>query len=191
MLQLKKQETVVEKLSPPLFVPTPPVATIPEHAPKMYAPKFGDTKAPDFRRVNEADLIDLGKWLIPRLTEKYDRASPEGLAGWLHSAVVTPSYAFFRGPNSALLVERHVEPLEPRGVVREKFLRVRSLKTDSVEVRKAHYEEAISLYKLASEWGRGIKVARFEYGIDTDLPDGSMYDVSASAKKRAYYSAAF
>lgn len=189
MLSLKKHEPAPEKLSPPLFIQTPEVQPIVTPVPKMYAPKFDGTKASEFRRVNEADLVDLGKWLVPRLTEKYERASASGLLGWLQSVMSTNAYAFYRGPNSALLVERQTEPLEPMGVVRERFLRVRSLKTDTVEIRKAHYEEGLSLYRLAVEWSKGIKAARFEYGNDTDIPDANLYDVSANAKKKAYYSA--
>lgn len=191
MLGLKKNEAAPEKLSPPLFIPTPELAPIVTPVPKMYAPKFGDTKASEFRRVNEADLVDLGKWLVPRLTEKYERANPSSLLGWFQSAISTNAYSFYRGPNSALLVERQTEPLEPMGIVREKFLRVRSLKTDSVEVRKAHYEEGLTLYRMAVEWAKSIKAARFEYGIDTDIPDNNLYDVSANAKKKAYYSTTF
>ncbi len=188
MLGLKKHESAPEKLSPPLFIATPEVASIVSPVPKMYAPKFEDTKAPAFRRVNEADLIDLGRWLVPRLTERYERASPEGILGWLQSVLRTNAYAFYCGPNSALLVERQTDPLEPMGIVRERFLRIRSLKTDAVEVRKANHEEGISLYRLAAEWAKGIKAARFEYGLDTDIPDSNLYDVSANAKKKAYYS---
>lgn len=180
-----------EKLSPPLFIATPEPAAIPEHKLTLYTPKFAEEKAPELRRVNEADLLDLGKWLVPRLLEKYPTASHEGLLGWFHSVLSINAYAFFRGPNSALLVERQVEPVEPRGIVREKFLRIRSLKTDPVDVRKAHYEEGLKLYRLAVDWSKSVKVARFDYGNDTDIPDGNMYDASANAKKKAYYSTTF
>lgn len=179
------------KLSPPQFIPTADPKPIPEHRARIYGPKFPEDKAPEFRRVNEADFIDFSEWLIPRLLEKYERATADGLRGWFHSVIRTNSYAFFRGPNSVLLLESRVEPLEPSPVIRERFLRVRSLKTDPVETKKAHYEEGLKLYRLGLDWAKGIKGSRLEYGIDSDIPDGSMYDAIPHSKKRAYYSLTF
>lgn len=143
------------------------------------------------RRVQQADFLELSMWLIPRLVEKYPRSTPESLSGWLISTVTTYSFAFFRSKNAALLVELRLEPLEPAGIVRERFLRLRSLKSDALDVRKAHYEEGLGLYKLAANWAKSIKAVRLEYGMDSDLPDQYMYENLSDAKKKQYYSLTF
>lgn len=181
----------LDKLSAPQFLETPEPLPIPD----WKRPRLGEYDTgivvPDVRKVTEADFPDLAAWLLPRLVDKYPRATPAGLQGWFQTLMVDPSFIFLRHKNAVLLMEAIRTPLEPQPRVSEHFLRLRSLKSDPTDIRREAYDQGLALYRMALGWAKGIQAVQFTYGIDSDISIANMYDAVPGAKKRDYYSATF
>ncbi len=122
-------------------------------------PQLDLTSIETIRRVALSDLEQMWPWLLARLQEKFPRATPSSVKGWLRSCMDSREYWFVRTDHAVALARLARLPLEPDPVAIEEF----------VLAREGQEEAAATLYVGMARWAELADASRLEVARCTDV----------------------
>lgn len=155
-----------------------PVADPPAEPPPYTIPRMGTSTPVVPRtvwRVQEADLPELGTWLVDRLQKTWPQLDPNGLAMWLRACFQERSALLVRSREICGLFLAETTALDPRPIVRERWVRTKDKETPN--------EQAVALYRFAKNWAASIGALEFSINHDSDAPMVHVHGTLSDVKK--------
>ena len=122
-------------------------------------------ESPQIRRFDTADLTTHGAWLLPRMLQVFPHLNERGAATFLQNISFHNEYLFlFNEEGVALAQLLSGQPLDPKGIVLERFVWVRDPTDPAMQKRAAEF------YAHIKRWANGLGAQAILVEESTDVP---------------------
>ena len=130
------------------------------------------------RRLSQADMPELGEWLLSRVRKDWDYVHDWALTSWLQLVCQSNDYMALRTDNAVGVAMRFNEPLNPSNYVRDVFVYARG---------DNPHGEGLQIYTEFRRWAQTLRAPEMEIGNFSDVPLPKIKEALGGGRNRAQH----